>query len=87
LELRYARAVTRQEAEERAERLQAEYPERHFVARESREGGWEVAGVALPKELRRTPLTPTIDASPRPSPADDPRTGHERRVPGTSGGL
>jgi hypothetical protein len=79
--------MTREEAEGRARQLQAEHPERHFAARESAGGGWEVASVLLPPELKRAPLTPTIDASPRPSPADDPRTGHERRVPGTSGGL
>jgi hypothetical protein len=83
----YAHPMTRQEAEEQARRLQAEDPERQFVARESAAGGWEVASVQLPPQLRRAPLTPTIDASPRVSPADDPRTGHERRVPGTPGGL
>jgi hypothetical protein len=79
--------VTRREAEDRARELQAEHPERQFVARESADGSWEVASVQLPPELAREPLTPTIDAGPRPSPADDPRTGHERRVPGTPGGL
>ena len=79
--------MTRQEAEERARQLQGEHPERHYVARETAGGDWEVASVELPPELRRVPLTPTIDASPRPSPADDPRTGAERRVPGLPGGL
>jgi hypothetical protein len=82
--------MTRAEAEEHARRLQAEHPDRalrQFVARESTDGEWEVASVVLPKELRRQPLTPTIDASPRPSPADDPRSGHERRTPGMPGGL
>jgi hypothetical protein len=79
--------MTREEAEERVGHLTAEHPERRYVARESADGGWEVASVLLPEQLQRSPLTPTIDASPRPSPADDPRTGHERRVPGTSGGL
>ena len=82
--------MTRAEAEQRARQLQAEDPDRathHFFARESADGEWEVARVELPERLRRTPLTPTIDASPRPSPADDPRSGHERRVPGFPGGL
>lgn len=82
--------MTRAEAEERARRLQAEDPERtayRFVARESGDGEWEVARVRLPEALRRGKLTPTIDASPRPSPADDPRSGHERRAPGFPGGL
>ena len=79
--------MTREEAEERARALGAEHPERHYVARETAGGGWEVASVELPPELHQGPLTPTIAAVPRPSPADDPRTGHERRIPGTPGGL
>jgi hypothetical protein len=79
--------MTRAEAEAEAKRLQAEHPERHFVARQSPGGDWEVASVLLPKDLQRSPLTPSIDASPRPSPAEDPRSGHERRVPGIPGGL
>jgi hypothetical protein len=79
--------MTREQAEDRAHQLAAEHPERHYVARETAGGDWEVASVELPPELRRVPLTPTIDASPRPSPADDPRTGAERRVPGLPGGL
>jgi hypothetical protein len=82
--------VTRPEAEEQARRLQAEHPDRathRFVAREASDGAWEVVKVRLPTALRRDPLTPTIAATPRPSPADDPRTGHERRAPGTSGGF
>ena len=82
--------MTRSEAEQRAQQSQAEHPDRdsyRFVARESADGGWEVAKVEVPRQLRRGPLTPTIDASPRPSPADDPRTGHEKRVPGFPGGV
>ena len=37
--------MTRQEAEDRARQLQGEHPERHFAARESAGGGWEVASV------------------------------------------
>ena len=79
--------MTRDQAEERARQLQAEHPERHFAAREVADGAWEVASVLVPEALRREPLTETIEATPRPSPPDDPRTGHERRVPGTAGGL
>jgi hypothetical protein len=79
--------MTREEAEDHARELQAEHPERQYVARETAGGDWEVASVELPPELRRGPLTPTIDARPRPSPADDPRTGAERRIPGLPGGL
>lgn len=82
--------MTRADAEERARQLQAEDPERasyRFVSREAAEGEWEVVRVGLPEALRRGELTPTIDASPQPSPGDDPRSGHERRVPGGPGGL
>ena len=79
--------MTRSEAEAEAKRLQAEHPDRHFVARQSADGDWEVASVLLPKDLQRSPLTPTIEAGPRPSPGEDPRSGHERRVPGIPGGL
>ena len=79
--------MTREEADDCARQLQAERPERHFSARESAGGGWEVASVLVPEDLRREPLTPTIETRPRPSLPDDPRTGHERRVPGTPGGL
>lgn len=82
--------MTRSEAEQRARQLQAEHPDREthrFVAREAAGGDWEVARVQLPEQLRRGPLTETVAATPQPSQADDPRTGHERRVPGTSGGI
>jgi hypothetical protein len=82
--------MTRSEAEEHARRLQAEHPDHathRFVPRRSPDGDWEVARVQVPERLRRGPLTPTVDASPRPSPADDPRTGNERRLPGLPGGL
>jgi hypothetical protein len=79
--------MTRTEAETEAKRLQAEHSDRHFVARQSADGDWEVASVLLPKDLQRSPLTPTIEAGPRPSPGEDPRSGHERRVPGIPGGL
>ena len=57
------------------------------MAREGTGGEWEIAKVEIPENLRRGPLTPTVDASPRPSPADDPRSGHERRAPGGPGGI
>jgi hypothetical protein len=79
--------MTRPEAEERARELQAEHPDRRYVVRATPDGDWEVASIEIPEALRRAPLKETIDASPRPSPADDPRTGHERRIPGIPGGL
>ena len=82
--------VTRAEAEERARWLQENDPDRatrRFVARERDEDDWEVASVEIPEQLRRGPLTETIEAKPRPSPADDPRTGNERQMPGLPGGV
>jgi hypothetical protein len=82
--------MTRAEAEERAGRLQAESPERdthRFVARPAGGDGWEVVKVELPLHLRHEDLTPTVAARPRPSHPDDPRTGHEQRVPGSPGGV
>jgi hypothetical protein len=82
--------VTRSEAEERARTLQAESPEREshrFVARPAGGDSWEVVKVELPQHLRGEKLTPTIETRPRPSHPDDPRTGHEHRVPGSPGGL
>jgi hypothetical protein len=83
-------SVTRAEAEQRARWLQENDPDRdthRFAAREGPGGEWEVARVEVPVSLRRGNLTETIEAKPRPSPADDPRTGNERRMPGLPGGL
>ena len=82
--------MTRPDAEQRARWLQDNDPARdtyRFVARESADGDWEVARVEVPASLRRGPLTETVEAKPRPSPADDPRTGNEQRAPGLPGGL
>jgi hypothetical protein len=82
--------MTRAEAEERACTLQAEDPERdthRFIARPAADGDWQVVKVEIPQRLRREKLTPTIEARPRPSHPDDPRTSHEQRVPGSPGGV
>lgn len=82
--------VTRAEAEERARRLQAEDPQRdthRFIARPAPDGGWQVVKVELPQGVRHGKLTPTVETRPQPSHPDDPRTGHERRVPGPPGGV
>ncbi len=82
--------MTRAEAEERARTLQAEDPERdthRFIARPGPDGGWQVVKVEIPQHLRHEKLTPTIEERPRPSHADDPRTGHEQRAPGFPGGV
>jgi len=70
--------------------LQANHEDRathRFFARPGADGDWEVVKVELPEQLRPQSLTPTIQASPQPSPADDPRTVHEKNVPGAPGGL
>ena len=82
--------MTRAEAEERARTLQAEDPERdthRFIARPGADGDWQVVKVEVPPHLRNEKLTPTIEERPRPSQPDDPRTGHEQRLPGSPGGL
>jgi hypothetical protein len=79
--------MTREQAEELARKLQTEQPERHFVVRETDAGDFEVASVLVPEGLRRPEYTETVDAGRKPFPADDPRTSHEQRVPGTAGGL
>ena len=82
--------MTRAEAEQHARWLQGNHEERdtrRFVARDRGDGQWEVVSVELPEPVRRGALTPTIEAKPRPSPADDPRTGNERRLPGLPGGV
>jgi hypothetical protein len=82
--------MTRSEAERRARLLQEQHPDRtthRFLPRRSPDGSWHVAKLELPEPLGHPVLRPTIDASPQPSPADDPRSGHERRAPGIAGGL
>jgi hypothetical protein len=79
--------VTREQAQELAGKLRAEQPERHFVVRESVDGGFEVASVVVPEALRRPEYTETVYAGEQPSPAEDPRTGHEQRIPGLPGGV
>jgi hypothetical protein len=79
--------VTREQAEELARKLQAEQPERHFVTRETRAGDFEVASVLVPEGLRRPAYTETVYAGEWQSPAEDPRTGHEQRIPGLPGGV
>jgi hypothetical protein len=86
----YDERMTRAEAEERARTLQAEDPQRdthRFIARPAPDGDWQVVKVELPEILRHGKLTPEIEARPRPSHADDPRTGNEQRMPGLPGGI
>jgi len=86
----YHDVVTRTEAEERARRLQAESPERdtyRFIARPAGGDDWQVVKVEVPPHLRHEQLTSTTEARPRPSHPDDPRSGHEQRVPGSPGGV
>ena len=81
--------MTRDQAEAEARRLTAEHPNRaayRFIAREA-DGGWQVVKIAVPPGTRVDPLKATIEAKPKPSPADDPRPAHERAAPGLPGGL
>jgi hypothetical protein len=89
-DLTYDGDMTQAEAEERARTLQAGHPDRdthRFVARRGEGDDWEVARIRVPDALKRTPLTPAIEARPRPPHPDDPRSGHEVRAPGVAGGL
>jgi hypothetical protein len=79
--------MTRDEAQRRVRELQAERPGFHFFAREAADGEWQVANVPIPDQLQHGPYTETIEAAERPSPADDPRTGNEKRLPGLPGGI
>jgi hypothetical protein len=79
--------VTREQAEELARKLRSEQPERHFVVRATGGGDFEVASVLVPEQLRRPEYTETVYAGERQSPAEDPRTGHEQRIPGLPGGV
>ena len=79
--------MTRSEAEARCKELAEAHPDRdrvRWVARES-EQGWDVVRVPLPESLVRKPLTPVIEAKPRPQQADDPRPAHIRNAPGGYG--
>jgi hypothetical protein len=76
--------MTRSEAEARCTELARDHPERdrfRWVPRES-DQGWTVVRIPLPESLVREPLTPVIEAKPRPQQADDPRPAHIRNVPG-----
>jgi hypothetical protein len=76
--------MTRGEAEDRAGGLNREHPDRaryRWMAREAA-SGWEVVRVSIPGGVRLDPLNAVIDARPRPSPADDPRTSYDRNVGG-----
>jgi hypothetical protein len=67
--------MTRTEAEQLAERLDREHPDRvtHRWFARGEGGDWAVVKVRLPEGMRRDPLKETIEAKPKPSPADDPR--------------
>lgn len=79
--------MTREQAAELAHKLQSEQPERHFVVRETAAADFEVASVLVPEGLQRPEYIETVYAGERQSPAEDPRTGHEQRIPGLPGGV
>jgi len=79
--------MTEAEARARCAELAREDPGREthrwFVREEA--DGWAVVKVALPEGLRLRPLTPTIEAKPKPPQADDPRQNNQRNAPGAWG--
>lgn len=79
--------MTEAEARDLCARLAREHRDRaenQWFAREI-DGGWTVVQVLLPEGLRRQPMTPTIEAKPKPPQADDPREAHQRNAPGAWG--
>ena len=79
--------MTEAEARDLCAKLAREHPDRaenQWFAREM-DGGWTVVQVPLPVGLRRQPMTPTIEAKPKPPQADDPREAHQRNAPGAWG--
>jgi hypothetical protein len=79
--------VTEAEARDLCAQLAREHPDRaenQWFAREG-DDGWTVVKVPLPEGLRRQPMTPTIEGKPKPPQADDPRSAHQRNVPGAWG--
>jgi hypothetical protein len=79
--------VTEAEARNLCAQLAREHPEREANQWFARKGddGWTVVKVPLPDGLKRQPLTPTIEAKPKPPQADDPRATHQRNAPGAWG--
>jgi hypothetical protein len=75
--------MSRDDAEQRAARLNHEHPERgayRWLAREAPEG-WEVVRMTVPGGVRTDPLAGAVESRPRPD-APDPRTTYERNVGG-----
>jgi hypothetical protein len=82
--------LTAEQARHRAAQLNAEHPDRgryRWLARAG-EDGWQVVRIELPGGKRLDPLAGTVEAKPRPAPADDPRPAFWRDVggPWTGGG-
>jgi hypothetical protein len=76
--------MTQAEAEARCRELAETHPDRQrvrWIAREGRDG-WEIVRIPLPEGVSLRPLTPGIEAKPRPPQADDPRPAHIRNAPG-----
>jgi hypothetical protein len=75
--------MTREDAVARAERLNAEHPDREthtWIPRKSPAGEWEIAKLRMPG-LRRDPLKATTEAKPKPQQADDPRPPIFQNIP------
>jgi hypothetical protein len=70
---------TRAEAEAYCRAREAEEADASWLAFQSDDGQWTVVRTSLPRP--EDPLGTATEAKPKPSPADDPRTAHERNVP------
>ena len=76
--------MTRRQAEDRAAGLNREHADRARYRWMAREGGdgWEIVRLAIPGGVRLDPLNAVVEARPRPSPADDPRSSYDKNVGG-----
>jgi hypothetical protein len=75
--------MTKEAAQAACLRFAAEHADRHthhWVPRESPDGGWEVAKIALPAP-RTPPMTTEARAEPKPPHGDDPRPSTFRDIP------
>jgi hypothetical protein len=77
-------AMTRAQAERRCADLRrhaAPDDDRHWLARESPAGDWQVVEVRLRGIRRARPLNATVESKPRPAEPPDPRPSLFRSLP------
>jgi hypothetical protein len=70
---------TREEAEAFCREREREETDSSWLAFESDDGQWTTVRTNLPRH--EDPMGTATEATPKPSPADDPRTVQERDVP------